>query len=31
MLVGWIGKSLKYIGLVYAAVWGWQTLLRFFS
>jgi len=31
MRVGWIGKSLKYIGLVYAAVWGWQTLLRFFS
>jgi len=31
MLVGWIGKSLKYIGLVYAAIWGWQTLLRFFS
>jgi len=31
LLFGWIGKSLKYIGLVYAALWGWQALLRFLS
>jgi membrane protein YqaA with SNARE-associated domain len=31
LLVGWIGKSLKYIGLVYAMAWGWESLLRFFD
>jgi membrane protein YqaA with SNARE-associated domain len=31
LLVGWVGKSLKYIGLVYAMAWGWQFLLHFFD
>jgi membrane protein YqaA with SNARE-associated domain len=31
LLIGWIGKSLKYIWLVYAAIWGFNTLLRFFG
>jgi membrane protein YqaA with SNARE-associated domain len=31
LLIGWIGKSLKYIWLVYAAIWGLNTLLRFFG
>jgi membrane protein YqaA with SNARE-associated domain len=31
LLIGWIGKSLKYIWLVYAATWGLNTLLRFFG
>jgi membrane protein YqaA with SNARE-associated domain len=29
LLVAWPGKSIKYIILVLAGVWGWQTLLRF--
>ena len=29
LLVGWVGKSLKYIGLVYAMAWGWEFLLRY--
>jgi len=29
LLVGWAGKSIKYIILVLAGVWGWQALLRF--
>jgi membrane protein YqaA with SNARE-associated domain len=29
LLVGWVGKSLKYIGLVYAMAWGWEILLRY--
>lgn len=31
LVVGWVGKSLKYIGLVYAMAWGWESLLRFFD
>jgi membrane protein YqaA with SNARE-associated domain len=31
LLMGWIGKSLKYIGLVYAAFWGWGFLLRYLT
>lgn len=31
MLVGWVGKSIKYIALMYAVVWGWQTWLRYFG
>jgi len=31
LIVGWVGKSLKYIGLVYAMAWGWESLLRFFD
>jgi membrane protein YqaA with SNARE-associated domain len=27
LLVGWVGKSLKYIGLVYAAAWGWEKFV----
>jgi membrane protein YqaA with SNARE-associated domain len=29
LLVGWVGKSIKYIILVLAGAWGWQALLRF--
>jgi membrane protein YqaA with SNARE-associated domain len=29
LLVGWVGKSLKYIGLVYAMAWGWKFLLHY--
>ena len=31
LIVGWIGKTLKYIGLVFAAFWGWEYLLRYFD
>jgi membrane protein YqaA with SNARE-associated domain len=27
LLVGWVGKSLKYIGLVYAMAWGWEVFV----
>ncbi len=29
LLVGWVGKSLKYIALMLAGAWGWQALLRY--
>ena len=29
LLVGWLGKSLKFSTLVFAVVWGWETLLRY--
>lgn len=29
LLVGWVGKSLKYIALVYAAAWGWEAVSRY--
>ena len=29
ILIGWVGKSIKFIILVYAMVWGWETLLRY--
>ena len=29
LLIAWPGKSIKYIILVLAGVWGWQALLRF--
>ena len=29
MLIGWVGKSMKFIALVYAMVWGWEALLRY--
>jgi len=31
LLVAWVGKSLKYIGLLLAIAWGWETVLRFFD
>jgi len=31
MLVAWAGKTIKYIGLLYAAYWGWEAILRFFD
>ncbi len=31
LLVAWVGKSIKYIGLVVAGAWGWETVLRFFG
>ncbi|MDP2729502.1 MAG: VTT domain-containing protein [Dehalococcoidales bacterium] len=31
LLIGWAGKSLKYIALLSGGVWGWEALLRFFS
>jgi len=29
MLIGWVGKSIKFIALVYAIAWGWEALLRY--
>jgi membrane protein YqaA with SNARE-associated domain len=29
ILIGWVGKSIKFIALVYAMVWGWEALLRY--
>ena len=29
LLIAWPGKSIKYIILVLAGAWGWQTILRF--
>ena len=29
LLIGWLGKSLKFVVLVFAMVWGWETLLRY--
>ena len=29
MIIGWVGKSIKFIALVYAMVWGWEALLRY--
>ena len=31
LLIGWLGKSLKFVVLVFAMVWGWETLLRYFG
>jgi len=31
ILVAWVGKSLKYIILMLAFVWGWDVVLRFLS
>lgn len=31
LLVVWVGKSLKYIGLLMAAALGWAAVLRYFS
>jgi len=29
LLVVWVGKSIKYVGLMLAAAWGWEILLRY--
>lgn len=29
MIIGWLGKSIKFIALFYAAAWGWEALLRY--
>ena len=31
LLVGWVGKSIKYVILVVLGAWGWEALLRYFS
>jgi membrane protein YqaA with SNARE-associated domain len=31
LLVAWVGKSLKYIGLLVAAFYGWELVLPYFS
>ena len=31
LLIGWVGKSIKFIALVYAYAWGWKILLRYFG
>lgn len=31
LLIGWVGKVIKYLLLVVAGKWGWETLLRFFE
>lgn len=31
MIVGWVGKSLKFIALAYAAAWGWQAVSQYFG
>ncbi len=30
LLIGWIGKSLKYIIIMLAAAWGWNLVVRYF-
>jgi len=31
LLIGWVGKSIKYVILVLAGAWGWEALLDFFG
>jgi len=31
LLVAWVGKSIKYIGLLVAGAWGWEAILRYIS
>lgn len=31
LLIGWVGKSIKYVILVLAGAWGWEVLLRYFG
>jgi membrane protein YqaA with SNARE-associated domain len=31
LLIGWVGKSIKYILLVLAGAWGWEAMLRYFG
>jgi len=28
MLMGWLGKMIKFVALAYAAAWGWEWVLR---
>lgn len=29
LIVGWLGKTIKFIALVYAFIWGWDFILRY--
>ena len=31
LLVGWVGKSIKYVILVVVGAWGWEAVLRYFG
>ncbi len=31
LLIGWVGKSIKYVFLVLAGAWGWEAMLRYFG
>ena len=31
LLVGWVGKSIKYVILVLVGAWGWEAVLRYFD
>ena len=31
LLIGWVGKSIKYVILVVLGAWGWEAVLRFFG
>jgi len=31
LLVAWAGKTIKYIGIMVAAAWGWEAVLRYFG
>jgi len=31
LLIGWVGKSIKYVILVVLGAWGWKAVLRFFG
>ncbi len=31
LLIGWVGKSIKYVVLVLAGAWGWEAMLRYFG
>lgn len=31
LLIGWVGKSIKYIFLVLAGAWGWEAMLSYFG
>jgi len=31
LLIGWVGKSIKYVILVVLGAWGWEAVLRYFD
>ncbi len=31
LLIGWVGKSIKYVMLVLTGAWGWEAVLRYFG
>jgi len=31
LLIGWVGKSIKYVFLVVTGAWGWEAVLRYFG